>query len=101
MVPATVARQSSEPSGSRSTCWVGCHVASRTRAATAGAKRSTTSTGGWSAMMSQAAGGSLDRARLGGPGSGGSKVRGVSATSRIRSTLNVRSASRVSSQPIR
>ena len=35
--------------------WVGCQVASSTRVATSGAKRRTTSTGGWSAMMSQAA----------------------------------------------
>ena len=35
------------------------------------------------------------------PGSGGSNVRGVRATSRMRSTLNVRSPFRVSSQPIR
>ena len=38
--PTTVARQSSEPSASASTVWVGCQVASRTRLATVGAKRS-------------------------------------------------------------
>ena len=97
IVPDTVARQRSEPSASVSTVWVGCQVASRTRAATAGAKRSTTSTGGWSAMMSQAA----RSAEVVAAGSGGSNVRGVSAAVRIRSILNVRSAPRSSSKPIR
>ena len=55
MVPDTVARQRSEPSASVATVCVGCQVASRILAATRGAKRSTTSTGVWSAMMSQAA----------------------------------------------
>ena len=48
-------------------------------------------------MMSQA----RRRSALEASPSGGSNVRGVSATSRIRSILNVRNPSRVSSQPIR
>ena len=91
MVPETVARQRSDPSGSVSTVWVGCQVASRTRAATAGREAQH----------------DLDRrlvrddvpgraqGRRGRAGSGGSKVRGVSAAAWIRSILNVRSASRV------
>src|SRR5712691_9813630 len=54
IVPATVARQTSEPSLSTSTRCDGCQRASWTRAATAGEKRTTTSTGSWSAMLSQA-----------------------------------------------
>ena len=79
------------------TVCVGCQVASRTRPATAAAKRSTTSTGGWSAMMSHAA----RRADVVAAGSGGSKVRGVRAADRIRSILNVRRALRSSSNPMR
>ena len=96
-MPETVARQRSEPSASVSSVWVGCQVASRTRLATPGAKRRTTSTGGWSAMMSQAA----RSAEVVVAGSGGSNVRGVSATVPIRSILNVRIAPRSSSKPIR
>ena len=74
----------------------GCQRASRTRLATAGEKRRTTSTGSWSAMMSQAR--SNIPATI--AGSGGGNDSGVSETSRIRSILKVRIASRVSSQPI-
>ena len=69
-----------------------------TRAATAGEKRSTTSVGGL--VRDDVPGAAAERSRRASP-SGSSKVRGVSATSRIRSILKVRSASRVSSQPIR
>ena len=54
MVPETVASQRSEPSGSSRARWVGCHVASVTRDATAGEKRRRTSTSSWSAMISHA-----------------------------------------------
>ncbi len=97
MVPATVARQTREPSSAVSTRWVGCHVVSSTRAATDGVNRRTTWVDAWSAMMSHAPRRAFSRD----PASGGSKVRGVSATSRIRSILKVRSALRVSSHPIR
>ena len=71
MVPATVARQSSEPSA-RAIDPLGRMPASPrwTRAATTGAKRRTTSTGAWSAMMSQAAG-APTRSRAGSGGSNG------------------------------
>ena len=97
IVPDTVARQRSEPSASASSVCVGCQIASRTRAATPGTNRSTISTGSWSAMMSHAA----RSAEVVAAGSGGSNVRGVRAALRIRSILNVRSAPRSSSKPIR
>ena len=97
IVPATVARQRSEPSAS---------VVDRLgrvpgRLADAGRDRR------------REAQHDLDRVLVGddvpgrpsadvvAAGSGGSNVRGVSATSRIRSILNVRIAPRVSSKPIR
>ena len=90
------ASAASRPAAVATVC-VGCQVASSTLDATRGAKRSTTSTGSWSAMMSQAARSEFVVAA----GSGGSNVRGVSAALRIRSTLNVRIAPRSSSKPIR
>ena len=96
MVPATDARQMRLPSGWRSSSWLGCQVASATRDATEGAKWSTTSVSGWSAMMSQA------RAKASSMTSGGaSKVCGVTSTDKMRSILNVRIAPRASSKPIR
>ena len=67
-----------------------------TRPATEGAKRSTTSVAGWSAMMSHAR-----RSCATTSASGASNVFGETARSRIRSTLNVRIARRSSSNPIR
>ena len=79
----------SEPSASVSTVWVGCQVVSRTRSATAGVKRSTTSTGGWSAMMSQAA---PQRGRRRRRHRAARTSAASAAASPIRSILNVRSA---------
>ena len=54
MVPATVARQVSEPSASLGDLCGRVPARLADAGATAGAKRRTTSTGSWSAMMSQA-----------------------------------------------
>ena len=96
-VPATRPCHVRLPSSCHSSRWLGCQVVSATRRATVGEKRTAMTSMGWSAMTSQPS----RIADTGSQSGSGSNVSGVSAASRMRSTLKVRRACRASSQPMR